>query len=296
MAKKKIKLLTRKKANWAENRDVTLRGERLSAPLSVAAYYEKSIDRLVKDLYKKLLSGVNNALKTGDVIYAEDASLVSKMRMLLNGLEREFSKEFGAKADRLSKRVISRINKNSSSAVHSSLEKLSGGLSIKSSTITNDVGEVIKASVAENVGLIKSIPSQFLDQVRFDILNSITNPANAGIEDLQTKIHNLLDDRYKKVRNRARFIATDQTRKAYNRINAARLDNLGITEFEWIHSGGGKDPRKYHMDVLNGKVFSLKDPPIINPDTGERGLPGQLPWCRCTMRPVIKIGRSTGAS
>ncbi|KAF9396648.1 hypothetical protein CPC16_010967, partial [Podila verticillata] len=39
-------------------------------------------------------------------------------------------------------------------------------------------------------------------------------------------------------RRRARNIALDQTRKAYNGFNRARCVGAGVTHGEWIHSGG----------------------------------------------------------
>jgi SPP1 gp7 family putative phage head morphogenesis protein len=89
---------------------------------------------------------------------------------------------------------------------------------------------------------------------------------------------------------RAKNIAYDQTRKAFNNINKARMDKLGIREFEWLHSGGSTHPRKLHQE-LSGKIFSLDDLPIIGTMYGEevRGIPGQLPNCRCKMLPVISF-------
>jgi len=44
-------------------------------------------------------------------------------------------------------------------------------------------------------------------------------------------------------------IARDQVSKATSALNAARMKGLGIRKFEWIHSGGGKEPRKLHEEM-----------------------------------------------
>ena len=67
------------------------------------------------------------------------------------------------------------------------------------------------------------------------------------------------------------------------------LQAVGLNKYEWIHSGAGQQPREFHRDVLNGQIFDLDDPPIIDEDTGERGIPSQLINCRCTMRPVLEF-------
>jgi SPP1 gp7 family putative phage head morphogenesis protein len=290
MAKKlKTKLLTKRKAEWAKNRDVTIRGSKLSMNIGTEAAYNKRLQSLVSRMTKSLKSEINKALVT-HFNTAQDSSIISKVRMVINKLEREFNKEFRSKADRLSKNMLSSVNKDSTKALHNSLKDLSGGLSIKTSAVTEGVSDVLTAAVAQNVGLIKSIPSEYFTQVRTQILNSIMNPDNKGLSDLRDSINGLLDDRYKKVRNRAHQIATDQTRKAYNQINAAKMTSMGIEYFEWVHSGGGKTPRPYHRDVLNGKTFKISEPPIIDQNTGERGLPGQAINCRCTMIPSIPLG------
>ena len=89
---------------------------------------------------------------------------------------------------------------------------------------------------------------------------------------------------------KARSVAYDQTRKAYNNISAARSQKLGMEEFIWIHSGGGKEPRKDHV-AMNGKTFRFDDPPVIGVMYGQevRGLPGNVPSCRCAMRPLVNF-------
>ena len=96
--------------------------------------------------------------------------------------------------------------------------------------------------------------------------------------------------RYKGITNRrARFIASDQTRKSFSNINRLRLEKMGVQKFEWVHSLGGTEPRPLHKDVLNHKIFRIDQPPIIDDKTGERGFPGQLINCKCRMAPIINF-------
>ena len=46
---------------------------------------------------------------------------------------------------------------------------------------------------------------------------------------------------------------------------------------------------------MSGKVYRLDDPPVIDARTGERGLPGQAIFCRCTMQPIVKFGDRNAA-
>jgi len=87
---------------------------------------------------------------------------------------------------------------------------------------------------------------------------------------------------------RAKNIALDQTRKVYNSVNKGRMEALGIGKFMWHHSGGGAHPREDHID-MDGEIYSFEELPIIDPRSGERGIPGQAPNCRCTMSPVFSF-------
>ena len=40
---------------------------------------------------------------------------------------------------------------------------------------------------------------------------------------------------------------------------------------------------------LNNGIFELEKPPVIDKRTGERGYPGQLPYCRCTIAAVVEF-------
>ena len=115
-------------------------------------------------------------------------------------------------------------------------------------------------------------------------MRSITT--GKGMEDLVP----FLTKKYKGNIRRARLIALDQTRKAYQSINTSRLKTLGVKSFIWIHSGGGKEPRMEHIR-MSGNEYSFDNPPVIGVMYGEevRGLPGDLPNCRCICKPVIKF-------
>lgn len=38
---------------------------------------------------------------------------------------------------------------------------------------------------------------------------------------------------------------------------------------------------------LNGGIFDIDDPPVIDKRTGEKGFPGQLSYCMCIMQAVL---------
>lgn len=137
--------------------------------------------------------------------------------------------------------------------------------------------EMLKAAMGENVGLIKSIGTQYLGKVEQSVWASVK-----GGFDLST-LAKELSHSYDITENRAALIARDQGAKANAVIEMARRKELGITKAVWLHSGGGREPRQSHVKA-NGKEFEVDKGLKLD---GVWLLPGQAINCRCVSRSVI---------
>ena len=146
---------------------------------------------------------------------------------------------------------------------------------------TKESLEAFRATVAENVGLIKSIQSQYLTHVQGDVWRAVTRGS-----DLYTLSQNLQKS-YGATLKRAALIARDQNAKAKATIENTRRMELGITRAIWQHSSAGKEPRPSHV-AMNEKIFELAKG-MYDPDEQEWILPGQLINCRCTSRAIISM-------
>lgn len=215
---------------------------------------------------------------------AMDASLADMAEGIMNKLHAKFTVMFDRAATGLTDRMMSQTLLQSAKGLEGSLKGVSKTVTLD---MTPELKEMVDAGSAEAVSLIKRVPAEYLPKVQGDVMRSITT--GNGLQDLIPD----LDKQNVKVKNWAVNVAKDQTRKAYGNINKARMVNNGMDKYEWIHSGGSNKPRKYHLDAtpsgLNGRICSLSDPPIIDENTGERGIPGQLPYCGCTMRPIFSF-------
>lgn len=144
--------------------------------------------------------------------------------------------------------------------------------------LTDTTRAAMRASVGMNVGLIKSIPTQYLADVQKYVWESVE-----GGFDLKTLTDNL-DHAYHIGRNRAKLIARDQSNKVHAVMEQARRQELGITKAIWMHSAAAKEPRKSHV-AANGKEFDVDKGLYLD---GEWVLPGQAINCGCTSRAVIE--------
>jgi SPP1 gp7 family putative phage head morphogenesis protein len=287
MAHKQVRVVGKREV-WASRFAIEkLRGKPLIIAGHIASDYnanlQRYIDRMIRDVLREVEDLYVTFAADGES-WAMDASTASQARILSNAMRDKFAKLFGQIAQPVAEQMTKRAEKDSGQKLNTSLKEMSGQLVLQTRVFNDKLRDVLTATVAENVALIKRIPEKFLDNVQGAVMRSIQS--GNGLADLQPQLN-----KYGvQVKNWAKNVALDQTRKAYNGINAQRMQALGVKEFEWVHSGGSNHPREYHRDVLNGKIFSFDDLPHLDgPNQGERGIPGQAPYCRCTMRPIFRF-------
>lgn len=278
--------LSPKRKQWAESRgSATFRGKPLSHPVLPEQRFQARLDRLVEEMTRATQREVERYFKnqwTADGA-AMDASFTSGVSRLLRRLSERFTGLFTERAGGLAEALSKGVSDATARQLGASLKDVSGGVTLKTDVVSGAVAEVMKAGVKENVSLIKSIPTEYFQKIEGDVMRSIAT--GQGMADLVPAILKHGASTLK----RAELIARDQTSKATTAINRARMQGLGIKKFEWLHSGGGKEPRELHLR-LHGQIFDLNDPPVIDDRTGQRGLPGDLINCRCRMVPVITFG------
>lgn len=279
------------KIKWHESRKSTsMKGDVLNYNTALQEKYYKSILTMIKKMRNEVKKEIESFFKTKEAKefyeeeqkFAQDASIASQAKILTNQLMKKFLGIFNDKSPDLAEKMVNESLNISKTNLGQSLRQLSGGLTISTNFMTGDLSDVVKSIVAENVSLIKTIANNYLFNVQKAVLRSITFGEGLKYLAPQLKKFDGITDRH------ARNMALDQTRKTYNSINKERMERVGVKKFEWIHSGGGQKPRKDHIE-MSGNIYSFDDLPIIDRNTGEKGIPGQAINCRCRMKPVIEF-------
>jgi len=284
MATTRKPLVTSKRITLATARGTkTLKGTKIAVSAPVQQRYAQALGAMVAQMTAQTNREIKRLFESPHAkeYFATDASLGSDARITMNALANKFNALFARKAKGLATRMLNQTEKAVTSGVYTSMQALSGGMSLKTSIVTPDMVDTFKAIIAENVGLIKSIASTYLDQVQGAVMRSIAS--GNGLQDLTPAIEKYDGMTHRRAHN----IALDQTRKAYNNVARDKMQALGVEEYIWNHSGGSNHPREEHIE-MDGETFRFDDPPEISPD-GERGIPGQAPNCRCTMTPVFNF-------
>lgn len=266
------------------------RGSVLSPNAAIEQEYTAVILTLVRrmcDETKKAMQAVFAGdaapeLSAMDEVGDMPAGISAKSRIALNAIMDKYEPLFARWAKKSTKRMMDRTVKNSGVTLGMSLRQMSAAVTLDPSKMSPAMLDVISASTAEAVSLIKLIPAKYLTNVQGAVSRSITT--GNGLQDLVP----FLEKQYQGNTRHARNVAIDQTRKAYNGVNAERMNAIGVKTYEWIHAAGSREPRAIHV-ALNGKVCSLDEPPYIGEMYGEPvyGKPGDLPFCRCRMRPIL---------
>jgi hypothetical protein len=257
-----------------------LRGSVLSPNAAIEQEYTAVILTLVRkmcDDTKKALQAVfagEKPIIEPAAMDAADTGTSTQARIALNALMDKYDPLFNRWAKKSTKRMMDRTVKNSGITLGMSLRQMSAAVQLDASKITPELLEIINASTTEAVSLIKLIPAKYLTNVQGAVSRSITS--GNGMADLVP----FLDKQYQGNVRHARNVAADQVRKAYSNTTATRMSGIGVKTYEWIHTGGPKEPRALHI-ALNGTVCSLDEPPYIGEMYGQPvyGKPGDLPNC-----------------
>ena len=231
----------------------TARG--VHANRGVEAKYRKTLQRLIAEMH----GSVEYWLKAGYrqnpprvaalVEQAQDASPAQRIRKILDDLAKRWIARFDEMAPKIAEAYLQGAFKASDSAFRQALKEAGWTVEFK---MTPAVRDAFNASLAENVGLIKSIPEKYLQQVEGVVMRSYS----AG-RDLETMVKDL-KALYPAASHRAELIARDQSNKANAVVNRTRQMELGITEAIWMHSHAGKTPRPDHV-AADGKRYKITE-------------------------------------
>lgn len=264
------------------NRDA--KGSPLNVSISIGHRMNKRIQSRIDEMIKATERDIKRLFDGGDYTgYAMDENTGSQARILMSKLWKRFEQLFRSIAYPITKEMVRMAEKDSAASLKASMGKIVDGFTLPAEAMTPQLQEIIAASSARSVALIKRVPAEYLGPIETAVYQSIAT--GRGLADLKP----FLEKQGVKVKNWAHNVSLDQTRKVYNDMAIGRMRNIGVDEFTWVHSGGSNHPREYHRDVLNGKVFKISAPPVIDPRTKERGFPGQLPFCRCRLAPIVSF-------
>ena len=240
----------------------------------VQAAYRKRLDALIREMQDSIVYWLRAAYRANDPEIAMDDSPASSLKKAMRRLSRRWQRRFDEIADPLAKRFVESAMRAADVSLAQRLRDRGFSVQFKLTAAANDVAQ---ASVFENVGLIKSIASEHLQEVEGLVMRSVQQ--GRRLDELTKQ----LADRYGITKRRAAFIARDQNNKATATITRVRQESLGLTKARWRHSHAGKKPRPSHV-AADGKEYDVRTGMLID---GKYIRPGEEPNCRCASESII---------
>lgn len=246
----------------------------------IRASYRRKLLALVDEMIDSYLYWIAAAYTKHRPRMAMDEVPSRELEKAIDKLARRWNKRFDEASKELAKYFALKVESRSRKQLMAILKK--GGFTVPMFKMSSAMRDVMSATVAENVGLIKSIPQQFHTQVHTLVMSSVTTGRDLA------PLTRQLQKQFGVTRRRAELIARDQNNKATAALTRVRYVDMGITQAVWLHSGGGKTKRPTHVKN-SGKKFNVAegwyDP---DPKVKRHIQPGELINCRCVCKPVIK--------
>ena len=238
--------------------------------------YHRRIQRMVAEMAASVEYWLTTQRKADPPAMAQDSTPAEQMQFEFAKLVERWQGKFDEMAPTVAESFLKNSFQGTDNAMRQALRD--AGWSIEF-TLTPAMRDAFEASLAENVGLIKSIPAQYLQEVQGIVMRNYASGRNvrAMAEEIRA--------RYKVASNRAWLIARDQANKANSVVQRARQTELGITQAIWLHSHAGKTPRPTHV-AMNGKRYDVAKG-MYDSAVKKWIFPGELVGCRCVGRSVL---------
>ena len=207
----------------------------------VQAAYAMKLDRLITTMFREV---THQIIPAYDVEMAMDTTLQG----LLGQLRRRWVGTFNHAQNAISEGFRNGVLKHHDAAFKAMLSK--GGFTVQFK-LEPKVATKLRSITNENVDLIKSIPSQFFDDIKERVFDSVSKGRKTA--ELMEHLHQV----YGVTRRRAAFIARDQNNKATAAIHKIRQLSLGITSAKWRHTAASIHPRETHA-AFDGETYDIE--------------------------------------
>jgi uncharacterized protein with gpF-like domain len=244
----------------------------------LTAKYQAALDRTIAEMQRSILYHVRAAYRRNPPEMAADESPAAGLQAMMARLGRQWTARFADLAATWGPRFGKDAVGNTDRSFAAALKKAGFTVQFRMTPAANDI---MRATIAEQVGLIKSIPEQYLTQVQGAVMRSVALGGDLGT--LAAEI----EHQYGVTKRRAALIARSQNAIATASITKARQLEIGITQAIWLHSAGGKQPRPSHVKAGRDKTRYDVAKGWYDPDEGNFIHPGQLVNCRCVSISVI---------
>lgn len=222
--------------------------------------YRAELNRLLRSVRNEVMAEVKRYWETPQPVAMDNATDI--LARMIDHLMGRWATKLNDLPQKIARKFVGQTKASYDRQLSVALKKEGFSVNLQ---MTETTAAAVRASVGMNVGLIKSIPGEYLGDVQKYVWEAVE-----GGFDLAT-LTDKLDHAYHIGRNRAKLIARDQSIKAHAAMEQARRKELGVKQAIWRHSAAAKEPRHSHVKA-NGKTFDIDKGMYLD---GKWVLPGQ---------------------
>lgn len=226
----------------------------------------------IERFYNRQLRKV--ARHVGDIIGAfppNDPEIVPLIRRTLD----DYSEAITGWAMSTATTMLAAVSKQEKSAWQSRSNEMA--LWLKREIETAPTGEILRQLLAEQVALIKSLPTDAGQRVHDLTIAGLENSTRAK------EIAKEIARSGEVTTSRATLIARTEVARTASKLTEARAMYIGSDGYIW-RTSNDSDVRESHRQ-MNGKFVRWDTPPVLSDGTVTHA--GQIYNCRCYPEPVI---------
>lgn len=267
----------KKKITSASKKEYAIEIDELKFNDGVMLNYRHELLIMQREMTKEYNEEIKKYYSENIDFITGDADPVNTLEAIINKIGEKWYLKFFLKSERLSKKFISDVY-SSNERRYNRIKKKHPFL-LSGTEDREQMVKILQSSIAENVGLIKSIPQKYHDDILGDVMRTVGQGGN------QFELAQQLSKRSNLTRKRINLIARDQTAKATALIDRQTAIDTGFTTAKWKKSVAGKTHRKDHAEA-DEKEFDISKGCLIS---GEYILPRMKINCKCSYKLVIDI-------
>lgn len=254
--------------------------------MALAERLSMALVNYFKFIESDIVTEVQKVFSSYEVVkfFAEDESLISKVKKKLTKGIKSVKEKYKPYFENWKMDTLKNVIINAKKACGNSIRKIHKNF-VRVKTVGKDGIEYLKAVAAEIDLYLEGIFPEMTSRV-MSVVYKALGARNAGA---LTKLVDNIKNQFTIKRKRIRSFSLNLLSRSFSRLSSIIIKKTGINHFKWVYSYLSKEPRIFHKHVLNGGVFEVENPPVIDPETGERGYPAQLINCKCLMVPVMKF-------
>lgn len=244
---------------------------RIKENIALEKAFEKKLkefsNQCIASFYYWLKPKVKNANEQGWIM--KEGKREGVARSLVIRIE-ELSKQWQEKAEEFANKASEDQTNRILKYVNQRFKK--EGFSISMDNFTR---QTIKAQIAQQVDLIKSIPLDVKERFESVLFNNLSGLSDEALAQYLKTIRGISD-------RRAKTIARDQTHKALSNLIKAKAQQYGAEYYIWDTAKDERVSRGYggHRQ-LQGRIYRYDKATAIIDSYGSKGHTGQRVNCRC---------------